>query len=275
VPLKRGRLFTASDDDAAPRVTILDQSLARRFWRDPDPIGKRVYKPQSPDDIAKPGPGVKWLTVVGIVGSVKMKGLVEGGEDARAGAFYIPYAQSVNRDIGYAIRTTGDPTAVVQAVRQTVAQIDPEVQPFDVFSLPERVERSLAPRKTPMLLSLGFGLVALLLAAIGIYGVLAYQVAQRTREIGIRMALGCEPAGVLGLVFREGALLVLVGLAVGVIGALALQRVIAAQLFGVRPLDPVVLLSVTGVLAVTAGAACLWPARRAARVDPIVALTDQ
>jgi hypothetical protein len=261
--------------DTAPRVVILDEALAERFWRGTDPIGKRMYVPQRPEDVAKPGPGVTWLTVIGVVGSVKMKGLVEGGEDTRAGAYYFPYAQSVRRDIGYAIRTTGDRAAAVQAVRQAVAQIDPEVQPFDVYSLTERVERSLTPRKTPMLLSLGFGLVALLLAAIGIYGVLAYQVSQRTREIGIRMALGCEPFSVLGLVFREGAVLVLVGLTVGVIGALALQRVIAAQLFAVRPLDPLVLLSVTGVLAVTAGLACFWPARRAARVDPIVALADQ
>ena len=275
VPLKRGRVFTASDVDTAPRVIIVDEGLARRFWRDADPIGKRVYEPQRPEDVVKPGPGAKWSTVVGVVGTMKMKGLVEGGEDARAGAYYFPYAQNVNRDIGYAIRTSGDPAAAVQAVRQAVAQIDTEVQPFDVYSLPERVERSLTPRKTPMLLSLGFGLVALLLAAIGIYGVLAYQVSQRTREIGIRMALGCEPSGVLGLVFREGAVLVLVGLTVGASGALALQRVIAAQLFGVRPLDPLVLLSVTGVLAVTAGLACFWPARRAARVDPIVALADQ
>jgi putative ABC transport system permease protein len=144
-----------------------------------------------------------------------------------------------------------------------------------VFSLPERVERSLTPRKTPMLLSIGFGLIALLLASIGIYGVLAYQVGQRTREIGIRMALGCEPRSVLGLVFREGAVLVAVGLAGGVLGALALRRVIASQLFGVEPLDPVVLLAVTAVLALTAGLASFWPARRASRVDPIIALSDQ
>ena len=144
-----------------------------------------------------------------------------------------------------------------------------------MFSLPERVERSLTPRKTPMLLSLGFGVVALLLASIGIYGVLAYQVAQRTREIGIRMALGCEPCGVLGLVFREGALLVLVGLGgrrAGGAGAAARDRVAALRR---RPLDPVVLLSVTGVLALTAGLASFWPARRASRVDPIIALSDQ
>jgi ABC-type antimicrobial peptide transport system permease subunit len=202
-----------------------------------------------------------------------MKGLVEG-EDARAGAYYLPYAQDTRRYFGYAVRTAGDPAAMTQAVRQAFAQIDPEVQPFDVFTLPERVERSLTPRKTPMLLSLGFGLVALLLASIGIYGVLAYQVSQRKREIGIRLALGCEPRGVLGLVLREGAVLVGVGLVMGILGAIALQRVIAAQLFGVRPLDPGVILTVTAVLAMAAAAACVAPARRASRVDPVIALTE-
>ncbi len=273
VPLKRGRLFTASDVDTAPRVVIIDEPLARHFWPNGDPIGRRMYLPDSPDDVARPGPKVKWLTVVGIVGGVKMKGLVEG-EDARAGAYYLAYAQDPPRYFGYAVRTTGDPAQMTQAVRQAVAQIDPEVQPFDVFPLPERVERSLTPRKTPMLLSLGFGLVALLLASIGIYGVLAYQVSQRKREIGIRLALGCEPMAVLGLVLREGAVLVGVGLALGIAGALALQRVIAAELFGVRPLDPAVMLTVTAVLAIAAIAACLAPARRASRVDPVIALTE-
>jgi ABC-type antimicrobial peptide transport system permease subunit len=203
-----------------------------------------------------------------------MKGLVEG-EDARFGAYYLRFAQDVLRDFAFAIRTAGDPAAVLQSVRRALAGIDPEVQPYDVFSLPDRIERSLTPRKTPMLLSLGFGLVALLLASIGIYGVLAHQVSQRTREIGIRMALGCDPRGVLALVLREGAVLVVVGLTVGVLGALALQRVIAAHLFGVRPLDPGVMLSVTAVLALAAAAACLGPARRAAHVDPVVALSAQ
>jgi predicted permease len=274
VPLRRGRLFTAGDVETAPRVVIVDEALARRFWGGADPIGKRMYLPQSPEDVARPGPRAVWLNVVGVVGSVKMKGLVEG-EEARAGAFYFPFAQSVQRNIAFAVRTTGDPSPVLQGIRQAIGQIDPEVQVYDVFSLPDRVERSLTPRKTPMLLSIGFGLIALLLASIGIYGVLAYQVGQRTREIGIRMALGCEPSGVLGLVFREGAVLVAVGLTVGAVGAVALQRVIASQLYGVRPLDPIVLLSVTGVLALTAGLASLWPARRAARVDPIVALSDR
>jgi predicted permease len=273
VPLKRGRLFTASDADTAPLVVIIDEPLARRFWPHGDPIGRRMYLPDTPDDVAKPGPKVKWLTVVGVVGGVKMKGLVEG-EDARAGAYYLPYAQDTRRYFGYAVRTTGDPAAMAQSVRQAFAEIDPEVQPYDVFTLPERVEKSLAPRKTPMLLSLAFGLVALLLASIGIYGVLAYQVSQRKREIGIRLALGCEPGGVLRLVLREGAMLVGVGLAVGIAGALALQRVIAAQLFGVRPLDPGVILAVTAVLATAAAAACIAPARRASRVDPVIALTE-
>jgi predicted permease len=274
IPLRRGRLFTTGDVETAPRVVVLDEALARRFWPGADPVGRRMYFPDGPQDIVRPGPNVRWLTVIGIVAPVKMKGLVEG-EDARAGAYYVPFAQDTQRNLAFAVRTTADASMVIQGIRQAMVQVDPEVQVYDVFSLPERVERSLTPRKTPMLLSIGFGLIALLLASIGIYGVLAYQVGQRTREIGIRMALGCEPRSVLGLVFREGAVLVAVGLAGGVLGALALRRVIASQLFGVEPLDPVVLLAVTAVLALTAGLASFWPARRASRVDPIIALSDQ
>jgi putative ABC transport system permease protein len=156
-----------------------------------------------------------------------------------------------------------------------LATIDPELQLFDVFSMPERVEKSLNPRKTPMMLALGFGAVALLLASLGLYGVLAYQVGQRTREIGIRMALGSDRARILTLILREGLVLVLVGLTIGFAGALALRTVIASQLYGVGSLDPSVLGAVTLVLALASVLACVAPARRATRVDPVVALTQQ
>jgi ABC-type antimicrobial peptide transport system permease subunit len=143
-----------------------------------------------------------------------------------------------------------------------------------VFSMSERVEKSLNPRRVPMLLSSGFGLLALLLASIGLYGVLAYQVTQRTREIGIRLALGADARGILRLVLIEGALLVGLGLAGGLVGALALRGVVAAQLYGIGALDPTVMVTAVVVLGVVSLAACLGPARRAARVSPLVALSQ-
>jgi ABC-type antimicrobial peptide transport system permease subunit len=211
---------------------------------------------------------------VGVIGSVKLKGLIEG-EDARAGAYYIPYAQNPSRNVGIAVRTAGNPADLTTAIQRALTVVDPEMKAYDVFSLAERVEKSLNPRRTPMMLALGFGLVALLLASVGIYGVLAYQVAQRTREIGIRMALGSDGGGIMRLVLREGVMLLVVGLAAGVIGAVMLRTVIASQLYGVGSFDPVVLLTVVGVLAMAALAACLGPARRAARVSPVVALSQQ
>jgi len=273
VPLKRGRLFAEGDAPPSPGVVIVDEQLARRFWKDADPIGRRVYLPSTPDDVAKPGPKVIWMRVVAVVGAVKLRGLVEG-EEARAGAFYLPYAQDPSRNIGFAIRTKADAdaSAVSANVRRALSEIDPEMQLFDTFTLPDRIVKSLNPRKAPMLLSLAFGSVALLLAAIGIYGVLAYQVSQRTREIGIRMALGSDGACILRLVLREGVVLLVVGLAGGLAGAVALRGVIASQLVGVGALDARVLLSVAGVLSLAALVAALGPARRAARVDPVIAL---
>jgi predicted permease len=271
VPLERGRLFTESDSADAPRVVIVDERLARRFWPNADPIGRRVYSPERPDQVVKPGPDTKWMQVVGVVGAVKLKGLVEG-EEARLGAYYLPYLQRVQRGIGFAIRTSGDPVHVTTAVRGALATLDPELQPFDVFTMTQRLERSLNPRRTPMLLSLAFGIVALLLASVGIYGVLAHQVSQRTREIGIRMALGSDGRGIMRLVLGEGVVLVLVGLTAGMAGALVLRGFIASQLYGIGPLDPIVILAVTGVLTLASLAACLGPARRAGRVDPATAL---
>jgi putative ABC transport system permease protein len=141
--------------------------------------------------------------------------------------------------------------------------------------MPERVEKSLNPRKTPMMLALGFGGIALFLASLGLYGVLAYQVGQRTREIGVRIALGSDSGRILRLVLKEGVVLVLVGLTIGFAGAVALRSIIASQLYGVGPLDPSVLGVVTVVLAIASVIACLAPARRATRVDPVIALTQQ
>jgi predicted permease len=273
VPLKRGRFFTDGDTSSSPRVVMVDEQLARRFWPGTDPIGRRMYLPRRPEDVVKPGPDAVWLQVVGVVGSVKLRGLVEG-ENARVGAYYLPYAQDPSRNIGFAIRAndTVDSASLTATLQRELAGIDPELQLFDVLAMSDRVERSLNPRRAPMLLALAFGLLALLLASVGIYGVLAHQVSQRTREIGIRMALGSDARGILRLVLREGVVLVIVGLAIGIAGAIALRGAIASQLYGVGSLDLRVLAAVLVVLAAASLVACLGPARRAARVDPVVAL---
>jgi predicted permease len=273
--LRAGRFFNADDTADAPKAVIVDENLARRFWPKQDPVGKRAYLPDSPEDIAKPGAKVTWMTVVGVVGEVKMKGLVEGGETARAGAFYGVAAQFPGHGIGLAIRTRGDVASTQAAVTRALAEIDPDVPLTDVFTMSARIDKSLNPRRAPMLLSLGFGVVALLLAAIGLYGVLAYHVSQRTREIGIRMALGSEPGGIIRLVLGEGGTLVLVGLAAGLVGAVALRGAVASQLYGVGALDPLVMAGTIGVLGATSLLACWGPAHRAAKVSPLVALSRQ
>jgi predicted permease len=275
VRLKSGRLFTDADDAKAPKAMIVDENLAKKFWPGQDAVGKRVFQPDSPEDIARPGPKVTWYNIVGVVGSVKMKALVETGETARAGAFYIPMAQNPTRGIGLAIRGKGDQAAIQASVQRALAEVDPDVPLTDIFSMSSRIDKSLNPRRAPMLLSLGFGAVALLLASVGLYGVLAYHVSQRTREIGIRMALGSDAGSILRLILSEGGILVGVGLAAGLVGAVALRGAIAAQLYGVGALDPLVLGGAIGVLGLTSLIACWGPARRAARVSPLVALSRQ
>jgi ABC-type antimicrobial peptide transport system permease subunit len=218
---------------------------------------------------------VTWLQVVGVVGSVKLHGLEEG-EHTRAGAYYQVYAQDPSRsNVAWAIRTGAGIASTQAAVQRVLAEIDPETPLTDVFAMSNRIERSLNPRRAPMLLSLGFGIVALMLAAIGMYGVLAYHVGQRTREIGIRMALGSDAPAILRLILSEAAVLVMVGLAAGFAGAIALRGAISAQLYGVGALDPVVMLAAVAILAVTSLVACLGPARRAVHVSPLVALSRQ
>lgn len=272
VPLKSGRLFTDSDTATSQRVVIVDEALARKFWPGQDPVGRRMFKPQNPEDFTKPGPKTQWITVIGVVGETKMAGLVTS--DTRFGTYYFPATQDAFRTMSLAIRTAGDPLAVTNSVRQRLASIDPELPLYSVRTMEDRIGESLTDRRTPMLLASMFAVVALFLAAMGLYGVLAYQVAQRRKEIGIRMALGSEPRGIFTLVLREGVALLGVGLIAGLGGAFFIRGAMESQLYEVSAMDPLVLSSVAAVLAVVAVVACAVPARRAARIDPNVALAE-
>ena len=272
IPLKRGRLFTTSDDERAPKVLIIDERLARRFWKDADPVGRRMWKADSAEEFTQgPGPKSRYYTVVGVVGDVRTTGLTEKDP---VGMYYYPFAQSVDRGMTLVARTAGDPDTLTNSIRQQVAAMDPELPFFAVKAMQQRVQESLVSRKTPMLLATLFGAIALFLAAVGIYGVLAYQVAQRRKEIGIRMALGSDSRRIFGLIVSEGLWLLCLGIGVGLLGAFAIRRAMETQLFGVQPMDPVVLALVTILLGVVALIACAVPARRAARTDPLAALGD-
>jgi predicted permease len=273
IPFKRGRSFNDSDNERAPSVVIIDERLAKRFWKDKDPIGHRMWKPESPDDLMRgPGPKTRYYTVVGVVGNVRTTGLTE---KEPVGTYYFPFAQNVGRGMFLVTRTVGDPTSIASAIRQQVKSIDPELPFFSVRPMQQRIEESLVSRRTPMMLAILFGFIALFLAAVGIYGVLAYQVAQRRKEIGIRMALGSDGRRIFSLVVSEGLWLLAIGIGLGIAGAFAIRRAMETQLFGIQPMDPRVLITVAGVLAVVAFTACAVPARRAARIDPLIALTDQ
>jgi predicted permease len=274
--LLSGRFFDDRDGPAArsQQLAIVDEKLARRFWPDKDPVGRRLYFPESIDNLLATSATTEWFTVVGVVGEVKLDAIDEGARTV--GAYYFAYAQrpGASRGMTFAVRTAGDPRALSNALRGAINDLDRELPVFDLQTMEERMDKALANRRSPMVLSLSFGLVALLLSAIGIYGVLAYLVTQRTKEIGIRIALGSSAGAIVELVLREGLLLVGVGLTLGVAGTAALRKSLESQLFGVRATDPIVLLAVTAVMGLVALIACALPARRAMRIDPIVALAE-
>jgi predicted permease len=272
VPLLAGRTFRASDTEDSPLVIIVDERLARRFWGDRDPIGRRMYSPDTPEDVVTPGPNARWYTVVGVVGATKMASLVS--DHGRPGAYYFPLRQAPMRNLGLVVRTSGDPLAMSPSVRRELAALDPELPLFSVRTLEDRMHESVSDRRTPMVLALLFAGVVLFLASVGLYGVLASQVSQRSREMGIRMALGSTAGAIFGLVLKEGVVLLGAGLAAGLLGAFAVRRAIESQLYEVSGTDPLVVMSVAAVLAVVALAACAVPARRASRIDPTIALTS-
>ncbi len=269
--LVRGRFFDERDAADAPKTVIVDEKLANHFWPGQDPIGRRLYQPQDANHLFATDKTV-FITVVGVVHDLKLANLIEG--NGSVGAYFFPEAQQARRALVYAVRTKGDPAAMAGSVRAAIDGLDPQLPVFDVQTMAERMDASLAGQRSAMLLAMAFGVVALLLSAIGVYGVLAYLVAQRTKEIGIRIALGSSRAAVFRLVLQEGLALVAAGFLLGGIGIVALKRGLDSLLFGVSAADPGVLILTTMLLAIVALAAGALPARRATRIDPTVALAE-
>ncbi|HSK09254.1 MAG TPA: FtsX-like permease family protein [Vicinamibacterales bacterium] len=267
VPLKAGRHFDARDTEQAPPVVIVDTRLAERLWPGQDPIGRRMAQER---DLAS---GRDWQTVVGVVGEVSQIALV--ADRPVGGVYYYPMAQNPSLGMTVAVRTAGDPAAMANALRKAVAAADPALPLYRLRTFEQVADDSLLTRRWPMLVITAFGAVALLLAAVGLYGVLAYLVTQRTREIGVRMALGGTPRAIFNLVAREGLVLMTAGVAAGAVGVVTLKRTMASQLYGVQAGDPRVLAAATLVLGLIAFLACAIPARRATKVDPILALRNE
>jgi putative ABC transport system permease protein len=259
-PLLRGREIADSDTTGAPQVAVINQAFAERVWPGQDPIGKHIDLFNAPNNPPQ--------EVVGVVGNIKHDGLNE--EDSMDG--YLPFAQHPWPYMSIAVRTTQPESAMLNEIRGVIAEFDPEIPVFSVRSYEQIVTESLGARRVTLALVGLFASLALLLAAVGIYGVMSYVVAGRTHEIGIRMALGAERGDVFRLVIGQGMLLAGAGLVIGGVAAAGLARFLKTLLFQVETYDPLTYLSVAIVLAGVAGLACYIPARRATRVDPLVAL---
>ncbi|HET8946729.1 MAG TPA: ABC transporter permease [Candidatus Polarisedimenticolia bacterium] len=270
--LVAGRFFEERDDAKATRVAVVDEKLAKHFWPGADPIGRRLYLPDDINNLLAITDKTIFVTVVGVVHDVKLESLTEGRQ--AVGTYYFPLAQSTENGLTFALRTAGDPASLSPALRGALQGLDRELPVFDMTTLDALTQRSLLSRRAPVLLSLSFGAVALFLSALGIYGVLAYLVTQRTREIAIRLALGSSAGGVFNLVLREGLWLSGAGFLLGLAGSAAVRRAVESQLFGISATDPLVLVFVTIGLGLVAMAACALPARRATRIDPILALSE-
>jgi putative ABC transport system permease protein len=263
IPMRSGRNFGPQDfDPQGPRVGIINEAMVREYFVNEDPLGKRVRWARDQE--------VRWMTIIGVVGDVKHFGL----DLPEQPAIYTPYRQADpwKRWMAFVARTQSDPTAMTQAVKQQIWKIDPQLPISKVKSMSEVASTSFAARRFNMLLLAIFAGLALVLGAVGIYGVMSYAVTQRTQEIGIRMALGARTTDVLTLILRNGMTLTLIGVVIGVGGAFALTRLLSAFLFGVTPTDKATFVAVSAVLMLVALLACYLPARRATKVDPLEAL---
>ncbi|HYY55953.1 MAG TPA: ABC transporter permease [Pyrinomonadaceae bacterium] len=269
ITVLKGRSFARSDEEGAPGVVIINETMSRRFWPDEDPVGKRINLGV---------PGSPWLTIAGVVRDVKHQGL-----DARPKSMmYFLHSQNayskalgVWRQSTLVVRTASDPLALSGAIKNAVQSIDKDLPVARIQTMEQVVSASASRPRFTMLLLVIFAVAALLLAAVGVYGVMAYSVTQRTHEIGIRMALGARRTDVLKLIVGQGIRLSLVGVCLGMIGAFALTRVISSLLYNVSPTDPSIFAGVSLLLTIVALTACLVPALRATRVDPMTALRNE
>jgi predicted permease len=261
IPLIRGRMFAETDTNKMPPVAIIDQKMADRFWPGGDAIGKRI----------RPSDDSPWVTIVGVVGVVKEYGL---DTDTRM-VVYWPHAQRPIGSMYVVARAASDPASTSAAIIHLVNAINPDVPVYDIATMEQRVRDSMARQRFAMTMLGGFAGFAMILAAIGIYGVMSFLVTQGTADIAIRMALGARRASILSLVFQQGMRLALVGIIVGLAGALGLTRMMSSLLFGVTPTDPFTFFSVLALLLFVALSACLFPAGRAMRIDPMVALRTE
>jgi predicted permease len=269
IPLKRGRFLTAADNEHSPPVITIDEQFVRLFFGGQDPVGKHVNLAFFD----------KSAQVVGVVGHVKQWGLDENNQSPVQAQFYFPisqipdqFAPLLARGSQFVVRTQVSPGAEMGSIRQALQKINPQIVLFDIRTLDDTISDSLAARRFSMILLGIFAALALALSCFGIYGVISYLVGQRTHEIGIRMALGGQRSDVLRLVLGRGARMAVIGVAVGIAGSLMLTRLMAKLLFGVSAYDPLTFMGVAGLLVLVALVACYIPARRATRVDPLVAL---
>jgi len=266
IRLEKGRELTEQDVASAPLVTLVSEGLAARFWPNQDPIGKRIKLPWNPGRDDEP-----WRTVVGVVGDVKQY----GPDKPAASAVYLPHAQYPVSFMILVARTSGEPAEMIGTIRKTVQGLDADQVPTNVATMEEVMANSIQTRRFPMFVLGGFAALALALAAVGIYGVMSYVVAQRTHEIGIRMALGAPARNVLRLVVGNGLWLAMTGILLGAAAAFGLTRLMKSLLFGVVPTDVPTFIVVCLSMVVVALVACYLPARRATKIDPLVALRNQ
>jgi putative ABC transport system permease protein len=262
VPLLRGRFFNDSDNDKAPQVAVINEAFARTYWPDQNPLGKRFKKT---------GTGSPWITVIGMIANARTESLAEPSVPQ----IYLDLYQTGAKHLAILLRGHLDAAALPGELRDEVQSVDPALPVFGAQMLNETVSASLSERRFSMEMVALFALTALLLAGLGIYGVISYIVGERTHEIGIRLALGAERRSILEIVLRQGLQLALAGAAVGLVCALIVSHLMTGLLYGVRPTDPLTFAGVALLLIGVALLACYIPARRAIRVDPLVALRHE